>query len=301
MNQDLVPQELSDNYLPEVQLDEKEISGGLVVEQTRAVQEVQASIIIAKKFPRDMNVVYTRIMEACKRTSLAEKSVYQYPRGGAVISGPSIRLAEMIAQNYGNLDFGIREVERRNGSSKAISYCWDKETNTRKVLEFEVEHTIEAGKKGAKFKKKLTDPRDIYELVANNGSRRMRSCILAIIPGDIIDDAVKACKNTIAKGNGEPIEDRIRKMVVKFKELGVSQQMIEERLGHGAELITLDQIVDLTGIYTAIRDKQSKRSDFFNFIEDQATDEEVALANEKLASVLRGPKNVQVSGTNTTQ
>ena len=133
------------------------------VEKARAVQEVQAAMIIAKKFPRDVNAAFGRIIEACKRPTLAKIALYTYPRGGQTVTGPGIRLAEVMAQNYGNLEFGIRELERLPGKSIAESYCWDIETNVRQVKVFEVPHEIGL-KNGTK---KLTDSRDIYELVAN--------------------------------------------------------------------------------------------------------------------------------------
>lgn len=259
-------------------------SQGLMVaiEQSRAVQEVQAALVIAKKFPRDSNAAYARIVESCKRLSLAQQSMYRYPRGGEVVTGPSIRLAEVLAQNYGNLDFGIRELERREGVSIAESYCWDMETNTRQTKVFEVPHEIQLKNK---TKKKLTDPRDIYELVANQGARRLRACILGIIPGDIVEGAVGQCKATIAKGGGEPIGDRIRKVILAFKDLGVSQEMLEARLGHALDLTTPEEIVDLTGIYTALKDRQAKRSDFFDFPEDKEDPESKA---SKLSATLKG-------------
>ena len=40
-------------------------------------------------------------MRACQRRKLAESSMYEFPRGNEKITGPSIRLAEAIAQNWG--------------------------------------------------------------------------------------------------------------------------------------------------------------------------------------------------------
>lgn len=238
-----------------------------VQQQSKAVQEVQAAFVIAKKFPRDSTAVYTRILESCRRLGLADKAMYKYPRGGQVVTGPSIRLAEVLAQNWGNLDFGVREIERRtldNGETVSVaeSYCIDLETNTRQTKTFEVPHKMAL--KGGK-EKKLTDPRDIYELVANNGARRMRACILGIIPIDMVEAAVDECRKTVAKGNGEPISDRIRRMVLAFKDLGVDQEMIEKKLGHSMEITTGEEIADLTAIYASLKDKQAKRSDFFDF------------------------------------
>ena len=100
---------------------------------SRQAQEVQAAMVVAKRFPRDEVTSHNRILNACKRKSLAERAVYEYPRGGENVTGPSIRLAEVMAQNWGNLDFGITELEQKNGSSTVMAYCWDLETNTRQT------------------------------------------------------------------------------------------------------------------------------------------------------------------------
>lgn len=68
---------------------------------SRQAQEVQGAMVIAKRFPRDEVESFNRIMQSCKRKSLAESAMYEYPRGGTKVSGPSIRLAEAMAQNWG--------------------------------------------------------------------------------------------------------------------------------------------------------------------------------------------------------
>jgi hypothetical protein len=274
---------MNDN-LPTLQSENETESSALVeVEKSRAVQEVQAALIIAKKYPRDTNTAYTKIIKSCERFGLAEQALYKYPRGGEIVKGPSIRLAEVIAQNYGNLDFGVREIERRSNVSLCESYCWDMETNTRQTKQFEVPHLINL--KGGKVKR-LTDSRDIYEIVANMGARRMRACILGIIPVDIVEDAVKACEKTLAKGDGkETLTERIRKMLLAFSAIGVNQEMIEAKLGHSVDDLIADELVDLISIYKSISDKVAKRSDFFNF-----KDEELS-TNKELTESIKGTKN----------
>lgn len=253
--------------------------GGVEIAKSKAAQEVQASLVIAKRFPRDESLAYNRIIESCKRLSLADVALYSYPRGGTNISGPSIRLAEVLAQSWGNIDCGVRELERRGKNSLAESYCWDLETNFRVRKEFEVPHEIKAGGR----MKQLTDQRDVYELVANNGARRLRACILSVIPRDITDAAVKQVKATIAAGDGkEPLIDRTRKMVVAFKEhFGVTIEMIEKKLGHKLDQIDSEEFVELFGIYNILKDKGAKRGDFFDFPKDD-TDGKAAELAEKL-------------------
>jgi len=68
------------------------------------------------------------------------KSLYKYPRGGTKETGSSIILAEALAQNWGNLDYGIVELEQNNGESHLMAYAWDLETNKRQSKIFRVSH-----------------------------------------------------------------------------------------------------------------------------------------------------------------
>ena len=229
------------------------------IEQHRAIQEVQAAMIIAKKFPRDQHAAYSRIMTACERPVLARVASYDYPKGKTMVTGPTIRLAEVLAQNWGNMEFGIKELSQGGGESEIQAFAWDLETNVRQSKTFCVPHKMKAH---GSFKI-LTDPRDIYEHVANMGARRLRACILGIIPCDIVDAAVIKCEETLVKGDGKPIEDRIRGMLEKFKEIEISQELIEKRLQHKTTAIMHSQLVGLGKIYNSIKDGMSQRSDWF--------------------------------------
>ena len=95
---------------------------------------------MAKKFPRDEYEAIEKIRRSCQRATLAEQAIYSYPRGGQNVSGPSVRLAESLAQNWGNIDYGIIELEQKDGKSEMMAYAWDLETNTRVTKIFGVEH-----------------------------------------------------------------------------------------------------------------------------------------------------------------
>lgn len=226
---------------------------------SRQTQEVQAAMVIAQRFPRNVDASFARIMQSCKRKSLAERAMYEYPRGGENVTGPSIRLAEMLAQNWGNIDFGIVELAQRPGESEVMSYCWDLETNTRQTKIFTVPH-VRQTKKGAKA---LTDPRDIYEMVANQGARRLRACILGVIPGDIVDAALQECNKTL-RSDKEPLADRVRKMVAVFQnDMGIPIECLEQYIGCKTSAFTEQSIVRLRGVYTAIAEGRANREDYF--------------------------------------
>jgi len=229
---------------------------------SRQAQEVQAAMVVAKRFPRDEVDSYNRIMRSCQRVSLAEQAMYEFPRGGTSVTGPSIRLAEAMAQSWGNLDFGVIELDQKPGESTVMSYCWDLETNTRQTKIFTVPH-IRQTKKGAQA---LTDPRDIYEMVANQGARRLRACILGIIPGDVVDAALDRCQHTLTTKNKEPLIDRVRKMAEAFQaDYGISLEMLEKYAGCKTEAFTEQTIIKLRGVYKSLKDGMAAREQYFDF------------------------------------
>lgn len=228
--------------------------------KSREMAEVQSQIFLAKQFPRNEVQAEIRILNACKRLKLAETALYQYPRGGQKVTGPSIRLAEAVAQYWGNINYGIKELEQKDGESTVVAYAWDMETNTRQEKVFQVKHQIYT-KNGMK---KLTDPRDIYELAANYGARRLRACILGVIPGDIIDNAVEQCQETLKTGYKEPLKDRLVKALNWLKEqYGITQEMVEENFGYNMESFTEQDFQKLRQISQSLKDGMAKREDFF--------------------------------------
>ena len=228
-------------------------------DQQRQISEVQAAMMLARTNPRDQVLAMDRILNACARVSLAEKATYAYARGGTSVTGASIRLAEAIAQQWGNIQFGIRELAQRNGESTVQAFAWDVETNTRREVTFQVLHVRDT-KKG---KTMLTDSRDIYEMVANQGARRLRACILAIIPSDVVEAAVTQCQNTLL-AKCDVSKESIKKMVDAFEAFNVSQSQIEKFLQRRVDAIQPQQMVNLKNIYASLRDGMSTPETWFD-------------------------------------
>ena len=236
------------------------------VETTRAQAEVQAGFLMAKQFPRNENDSITRIIRSCQRKTLAEQAVYAFPRGGQQITGPTIRLAEVLAQQWGNINFGYRELAESAGMTQVLAYAYDLETNTRSEKVFHVKHTIDT-QSGPKV---LTSRRDIYEQIANQASRRIRSCVLQIIPGDVCETAMEACAVALEKVEGTNIEERQAKAVEVFKEINVTSKMIEEKFGKKIAALLPADLVVMRRIYQGIRDGISSVDQWFGT--ESATD-----------------------------
>lgn len=225
----------------------------------RATQEIQAALVVAQRFPRDEVKAEARIMQACQRKGLAEVAEYEYSRGGTRITGPTIDLLRAVANRWGNLQFGWEEVERANGQSSVRCFAWDLQSNGKAFRTFVVKHWRDTQSGGYALK----DERDIYELLANMAARRVRACLEEVIDADIVDKAVDQCRKTLREGEKLPIKDRAAKVVTTFSEFGVTQAMIETRIGNRMEAVSENQLASLRRIYKSLVDGVGRREDYF--------------------------------------
>lgn len=226
----------------------------------RAVTEVQAAMLIARKFPRDERVAMDKILNAFARPGLAEKAAYQYARGGSDIFGPSIRAAETIAQCWGNIYTGVRELEQRGGASTVEAFAWDTETGFHDTKVFQVAH-IRHTRSGSY---KIDDPRDIYEHVANAAARRKRACILAVIPSDVVESAMRQAEITL-NTTAEATPEKIAALVKAFgDEFGVAKDALEKHIQRRMDAITPAQMVAMRRIYASLRDGMSRPEEWFD-------------------------------------
>lgn len=243
---------------PKTDIATRQQTGMVAIEQQRAAAEVQAAMMIARTNPRDEVHARDLILQDCTNPRLADAATYDYARGGTSIIGPSVRLAETMARRWGNLECGVKELSRGAGYSECMAYAVDLQTGFRDVKTFQVKHWRDTKAGGYP----ITDERDIYELTANMGARRKRACILAILPTDLVDEAVAQCEVTLTT-KAEVTPERLAGLVEKFAVLGVSKEQIEKRIQRRLDAMTPALMVQLGKIYNSIRDEMSKPADWF--------------------------------------
>ena len=254
------------------------------IEKSRAIQEVQGAIFMARKFPRDEMLSAKKILHMAKYVEFAEKALYAYPRGGNMITGLSIRAAESMARCWGNLSYGTKNLQQNisENISEILAYCWDLETNVRSEKIFKSK-LVREYKNGAV---NLTSARDIYEKEANDSSRRLRSCILAIIPDYIQEKFIKQCEKTLIGEIESSLQDKIVALINDFKKIGISEEIIIAKMGVPLNKLVAKNIVFLTTIYNSIKDGFAPASHFFDI-----KPEEQKKVNEVLSSLKKGKKN----------
>ena len=62
------------------------VGQGTAVEQSRAVAEVQAAVLIARQFPRNEAQAIARMRVACQQPELAQRAFFRFPRGSSMVS-----------------------------------------------------------------------------------------------------------------------------------------------------------------------------------------------------------------------
>ncbi|MFJ2568146.1 hypothetical protein ACIO02_35375 [Streptomyces sp. NPDC087568] len=204
------------------------VGQGTAVEQSRAVAEVQAAVIVARQFPRNEALAVQKMRTGFQQHSLAVRSFFRFRRGTSNVSGETIQFAKELARCWTNIHYGVHELRRDDaaGESEMQAWAWDLETNERASTTFIVPHTRWTKDSGGT---RLEDPRDVYENNSNNGARRLREMIFSVLPDWFREQAKEIATTTVEKGQGnKPLAQRVADCIAHFESLGVTVEQLEE-------------------------------------------------------------------------
>lgn len=253
------------------------IAQATAVEQSRAVAEVQAAVLVAQQCPRDVQAAIAAMRVSCGLLGLAERAFYRYNRGGKAVTGPTVHLARELARVWGNIDYGFKELSRDGDRSEILAYAWDQETNARNSISVINPHARDT-KDGVK---ELTDLRDIYESNANNAARRLRQTIFAVLPPWFVEEAQELCNRTLQRGadagqKEKPLPSRIADIINTYAELGVDDEALTRKVGRPTSKWMATDVAQLVVIGKSIRRGETTVED--EFPAPTLTTEEIAAA-----------------------
>lgn len=231
------------------------IGQGTAVEQSRAVAEVQAAVIVARQFPRDEAMATRKMRSAFRQQSLAARSFFRFNRGGADgnITGETIQFAKELARCWGNIHHDLNELRRDDeaGESEMQAWAWDLESNERASTTFIVPHVRFTKTSG---RKPLEDPRDVYENNTNNGARRLREMIFTVLPDWFREEAKSVANYTLENGQGDkPRSQRIADSITYYEGIGVTVEQLEENRGRPSDKWVNLDLGQLQIIFESIR------------------------------------------------
>jgi hypothetical protein len=263
------------------------------IEQSRAAAEVYASVLAAKQCPRDEQYAIRSMQQACQMPELAERAFFRFPRAGQQVSGPSVHLARELARCWGNVDYGVSELRRDDEAyeSEMKAYAWDLETNSRSSAIFIVKHLRD--KRGGA--ERLTDMRDIYEQNANNGARRVREAIFAVLPLWFVEQAQTLCRQTLESGGGKPLPQRIADAIARFAAIGVREEQLADKIGQASGKWTAEDLAQLTVTYTSIKRGEVTKDEEFPPRQRVVTADELASGAQPTAGTPKGDQPAAIT------
>lgn len=235
-----------------------EVTQSTTVEQSRAVAQVQAAIIVAQQCPRDMERAVAEMRDVCARMSMAERAFYAVRNRG---TGPSVHLMRELARIWGNIEYGVTELYRDDdaGRSEVMTFAHDLQTNSRSSRTFQSPHARMSGGQ----RQKLVDLGDIYLSNQNIGARAVRECIENVLPKWFSEEAQDRCRHTLEAGEGVPIEERRQNMITAFRGIGIKLDQLETKIGRQRGQWTAADLAQMAILFTSItRDGLDKDEEF---------------------------------------
>jgi hypothetical protein len=209
--------------------------------------EIDQQITTAKKYPRSVEKFLRSSRSlATLNEQTARACNYALPRDGKMIEGPSARLAEIIASQWGNCRYGARVVAEDEGFVTAQGVFHDLEHNS--FVTFEIKRRI-TNRNGQRF------GADMVAVTSNAAcSIALRNAVFKGVPKAIWEPVYLAARATVA-GDVKTLSVRRSNMIQEFKKLRVTPEELYALVGVKGEAdIGLDEMVTLGGVFTAIQD-----------------------------------------------
>lgn len=232
------------------------------VSELEVMERVQydMQIATAKKYPRDIVQVHKNILTYIENNPAdAKKCYFVLPKGKDkktgepnFVEGPSVRLAELILTEYGNMRVATRVLEADENSVSAQAVVQDLEKNNAAT---KVSKRSIRDSEGRKYPLHLI-------LTTGNAAAAIakRDAIFDVVSKIFIDEAYRKAKDVAASGN---IPERINKAFEIFAAAGVSEEKLLAKLGKkNKEDLTKDDLGNLVGFHNAIKDGSLKITDF---------------------------------------
>lgn len=231
---------------------------------------VQARYVMALQRPRDWDVVRETLLKECARPAMAAMALYNKPVGDGII-GPSVRLAEAALRAMGNV--AIETPAVYDDATKRIVRVTvtDLETNISATKDVTVTKQVERRnlKKGQTpiasrtnsygDKVYIVEATDDDILNKENAliSKTFRTLAFRIFPGALLEEALDVVDRTLKDGAKKDPDGEKRKLLDAFAAIGVGVAAVKAWLGHELEVITPAELVELRGVYQAIKDGEA--------------------------------------------
>lgn len=226
----------------------EEVSPSVIYQQDKAAIDMQ--IATAKAYPRN---VKRSVENAIDIVTIDQETAmmcsYSLPRDGKAITGPSVHLAKILAQVWGNMRIEAKVVSIDNRQITSEAVCFDLENNL--AIKAQVKRSI-IGRRGRYGDDMITVTGNAANAIA------LRNAVLSVIPRAVVDKVYNAAKQLMTgdTSDDKKLDERRTKVVNRLKNTyQVTDEEILKAVGRkNFSEINADDIIVLIGIGTAIKD-----------------------------------------------
>lgn len=243
----------------------QETASSFVAAQGRAM--IEARFTVALRFPRNEDEVRQKCMKECQRPSFAAVAIYKKPVAGKTMEGLSIRAIEAALRIFKNVDIQTPTIyDDREKRIVRVSVV-DLEGNLTYSTDITIEKTVERKKLGAgqqPIRSRVNSYGDVVHLVdatedevmvkqAALVSKAIRTNGQRLLPGDLVDEMMRAIRETANRQDAQDPDAARRKVFDFFAGLGVSMADLVKWLGHAGASLTPRELTDLRELAAAIK------------------------------------------------
>lgn len=227
--------------------------------------QIDSRVATAKQYPRDLKkFLQNSIDTATMSEEIAESCFYALPRKkkmdngkyeNTYIKGPSIRLAEIIFPNYGNM---IAETKIISTNQKTV-------TVEGEITDLENMTAV----KGQFIENVNGTHSDAQKLaVLSAQSKLFRNLVFRTIPKSFVDQVyAQAVKHAV--GNSKSLGAKAQAILKRFQALGIDKDKIFSFLNKQSENeFSAEDIENLIGVGTAIKEGTLSIDDAFTLTEE---------------------------------
>lgn len=243
--------------------------------------ELDIQISTAKAYPRDARESIAYAIElATMDEETAQSCFYVLPRKDKdgtrkEIKGPSIRLAEIVANSWGNIHAATRIVENDGRHITAEGVAWDLQSNVKIAMQNKV--SIRFGEKEGKGG--YTANADMQTMLSNAASAKaLRNAIFKVVPKALVNRVLEKAM-LFAVGDSKTVNSKVAEIFDKLLKMGIEKQKILDYYQHKTlNEFTVDECRSLIGVGTAIKEGHIKVEDVFGF--EQVEDDSISAADK---------------------
>ncbi len=247
-------------------------STGVEVFEAQERASIDIQVTTAKKYPRNLKRVRDNsVAIACMSKETAESCRYAKPVGGKNVTGPSVHLARIVCQQYGNIRVQQRIKQITDKTIVAEAVAFDMETNYAVCVE--ARRSI-IDKRGKRYTESVIETNAMAILAIAE-----RNAILKVIPKAVVDvvyDEAFRCANGDLSDDAKLVIARDKAFEYLKNEYAATEEEVVSCLGlKTKDAIKAEHIADLRGYVQALKDKEVTADELFRRNKARDVDDDV--------------------------